>query len=54
MLSLNVKVPSTLAEAHARALTGREISEPLNFEAEMSLQGEIASVWRLSVTLPLS
>lgn len=47
MLSLNVKVPSTLAEAHARALTGREISEPLNFEAEMSLQGEIASVWGL-------
>jgi AraC-like DNA-binding protein len=46
-LSLNVKVPSTLAEAQVRALTGREISQPLDFTPPMPLEGEVACTWRL-------
>jgi AraC-like DNA-binding protein len=46
-ISLNVKVSRTVAEAHVRALTGKEIGEPLDFEPEMPLQGEVASVWGL-------
>jgi AraC-like DNA-binding protein len=46
-MSLNVKVPGTVAEAQVRALTGNEIHEPLDFEPEMPLQGEVAGVWGL-------
>ena len=37
--SLNMKVPRTLAEAHVRALTGKEISEPIDFEPRHAAAG---------------
>ena len=47
LIALNVKVPSALAEAQVRALTGNEIGEPLDFDPHMAMQREVAGTWRL-------
>lgn len=47
MVSLCLKVPVGLVEAHARALTGKDIGEPLDFDPDMPLEGQVASCWRL-------
>ena len=44
---LNVKVPRPLIEAQLRALTGRELEKPLEFEPAMKYtRGQLAGLWR--------
>jgi AraC-like DNA-binding protein len=45
--ALNVGIPSDLAETHIRALTGKDLGEPLDFDPEMRLDGRVAASWRL-------
>jgi AraC-like DNA-binding protein len=46
-ICLNVKVPRTLLEGQLRALIGRDLSEPLEFDSVMQYQREqCGSLWR--------
>lgn len=47
-VSLNAQVPKSIVEAQLRALTGEEITEPLEFQPAMKIDDEpLAGVWRL-------